>query len=190
MIEILQKVPSEAWIGLSGVIIGAFISILGFWLTNRANISQLQLQLNHEKETHKKNLNRERLEELYVLIGNWQNAMFVNSISLSSVMKGETTYNEHIDSMIKNSSSKTSDFTRLEMIVNLYAHSIKSEYDKIIGARSELNDIETNFKLKYKEVGPEHNDEQFLEPYMEAQSKLKKNGDDFKKTIADYVKNI
>lgn len=98
--KILTIIPSEAWLGLLGVLVGAIISIFGIWLTNRSNSNQLRMQLLHEKESHENAIKRERLEELYVLVGHWLIGLSGHYISLSMVMQGKLNYNQHLDLMI------------------------------------------------------------------------------------------
>lgn len=97
MIETLSKAPSEAWVGLLGVIIGAVLSIIGVWLTNRASIKQLNTQLEHEKSVKADALKREKLEELYILVDNWLGGVFSHYIKLTLVMRGEIDYNQYLD---------------------------------------------------------------------------------------------
>ena len=97
ILELISKVPSEAWVGLLGVIVGAVLSIFGVWLTNRSNIKQLKIQLNHEKFTKETEIKRERLEELYILVSQWLNVMFGHSLKLSLVMRGDIDYNQYLD---------------------------------------------------------------------------------------------
>ena len=97
MIETLSKAPSEAWVGLLGVIIGAVLSIIGVWLTNRASIKQLNTQLEHEKSVKADALKREKLEELYILVDNWLGGVSSHYIKLTLVMRGEIDYNQYLD---------------------------------------------------------------------------------------------
>jgi hypothetical protein len=69
--SILSKAPIEGWLGLFGVFVGAIIagsiSLLSVWLTNRASVRHLRIQLAHERDTKSDTLKREKLEELYIL---------------------------------------------------------------------------------------------------------------------------
>jgi len=92
--ELLLKAPSEAWVGLLGVVVGASISIFGVWLTNRSSIKQLIIQLQHEKATKTNAIKREKLEELYILVDKWLGGIFGHYLKLTLVMRGEIDYNE------------------------------------------------------------------------------------------------
>jgi len=83
ILEILCKVPPEAWIGLIGVVIGATLSILGVWLTNRSSIKQLNIQLLHEKTTNSNLRKKEKLEELYILIDKWLGGIFGHYLKIT-----------------------------------------------------------------------------------------------------------
>ena len=99
--DAFQSAPSEAWIGLAGVLFGSLLTTFGVWLTNRANARQIKQQLEHEEKLNNKRIAKERLEELYVLVCGWLNNFFGYYMSLSLVMKGEITYNQYLDLIIK-----------------------------------------------------------------------------------------
>lgn len=185
--EWISKVPPEAWAGLLGVVIGSIISIFGTWLTNRASLIHLQNQLKHEQESNNKNLQRERLEELHILVSGWLNAMASHYISLSMVMQGKLSYNDHLDIFTKDQEKPRYDFNRLEMIIDLYAHDLKDKYQKVMDSRGELNEIARLHKLAYSEG--DIDGEKYLKPYIEAQLKIEKFGQIFKASIADSAKN-
>jgi hypothetical protein len=63
----LGSVPSEAWMALTGAIIGSGLTLVGVWLTNRSSIEILHIQLAHERHAKREELYRARLEELYVM---------------------------------------------------------------------------------------------------------------------------
>ncbi len=185
--DVISKVSPEAWAGLAGVVVGSLISILGTWLTNRASLNQLQTQLKHERDSKEQDLHRERLEELYTLVSSWLNVMASYYLSLSRVMQGKISYNNHLDLFIKNQDQPKYDFNRLEMIMDVYAHQLKPQYQKIIDARAELNEIERLHKLGYSEG--DINGAKYLKPYTQAQLKIEKLGEELKTLIAESTKN-
>ncbi len=187
MIETLSKAPSEAWVGLLGVIIGAVLSIIGVWLTNRASIKQLNTQLEHEKSVKADALKREKLEELYILVDNWLGGVFSHYIKLTLVMRGEIDYNQYLDQVIVDGKEKPVDFSQLGMIVDIYGDDLESSYEKIMDARSELNEISIAHKHAYQ--SGDFDGEKFLKPYTAAQIKLEELTESFKKEIAEHTKN-
>ena len=185
--EALSNAPSEAWVGLVGVVVGAAISIFGVWLTNRSSIKQLRIQLDHEKDTNEDALRREKLEELYVLVDKWLNGIFSLYLKLTLVMRGEIDYDQYHDHVTEEGKEKTVDFSRLGMIVDIYGHKLQPSYKKIMDAREELNKVSAAHKRAYK--SGDINGEKYLEPYTDALLKLEGLTESLKKEIAVYAKN-
>jgi len=186
VVENVSVIPPEAWIGLAGILIGAIISIFGVWLTNRSNINQLRMQLVHERASRAEDTKKERLEELYILVGHWLNRIFGNYISLSMVMQGKLDYNQHLDQVIKSGNKQGHDFNRLEMIIDVYAHALKPAYEKVLEAISELNEVSLEHKHAYEQGNIDG--DKFLKPYTSAQLKVESLGEVLKKEIAEYAK--
>ena len=187
MMEYASKIPPEAWAGLAGVIIGSILSVFGVWLSNRANISQLQIQLQHEKESRRENTQRQRLEELYVIVGAWLNNIAINYMSLAMVMQGKLSYNDHLDMVIKNQGELRYDFNRLEMLIDIYAIDLKSEYEAVIEARGKLNEVAKQHKWAYEEGNTDG--EVFLKSYINAQVKIENLGKVLSNSIARKASN-
>ena len=185
--DLLAKVQSEAWVGLLGVLIGASLSILGVWLTNRSSVTQLRIQLEHEKKIRDETIRREKLEELYVLLGNWLSVIFGHYLRLSLVMQNKIDYNEYLDQFIKSGKDSLVDYHRLEMIVDIYAHELKPSWEKILAARDELNKVSAAHKRAYKTGNTDG--ERYLQPYTDAQLKIDELTESFKKEIAEHVKH-
>jgi hypothetical protein len=183
----LANVPTEAWIGLVGVCVGALLSVLGVWLSNRATLKHLKIQLQHERDLKAENLLRERFEELYVLVEHWLNGLFGNYMSLNMVMQGKLTYNQHLDQIIENGNSSKHDFQRLEMIINIYALSIKEKYDAVMEARSKLNEISTVHKLEYEKGNIDGSI--FLDAFIVAQVTIEKRGGVLLEAIASETRS-
>lgn len=186
MSEFFGTIPFETWIGLLGVFLGSMMSILGVWLSNRSNLNQLYAQFKHEQDINKKDLNRERLEELYVLFSDWLSMFACICLSEFRVIQGDISYDNHLDNVI-NMEPKY-DFNRLEMIVYIYGHSLKPEYQKVIEARAELNEISAKFKDSYK--SGDVDSKKYLEPHIAAQLKIEKYGEELKTAIANLAKSV
>jgi len=189
MSDLLEaSAPAVAWVGLLGVVVGSALSILGIWLTNRANTKQLNIQLDYEKSTNSNLRKKEKLEELYVLIDKWLGAIFSDYLRLTLVMRGEIDYNQYLDQTIESGNQNNVDFSRLGMIVDIYGHELQSSYKTIIDARSELNDISIAHKRAYK--NGDIDGSKYLKPYMDASIKIEELAELFKKEIAVYAKNV
>jgi len=187
LIELVAKVPSEAWIGLIGAVVGAVLSLLGSWLTSLSSIKQLKLQLSHQERVEHERAKQERLEELYMLIGHWSNEIFGKYLYLTLVMKGQNDYNNYLNYIIENSSNFKHDFNRIEMIVDLYGNELKEDYLNIIAIRDRWNKIESEHKKAYKSGEIEAT--RFLKPSADVQLEIGKAVDDFRKKIAKVVRN-
>lgn len=187
IITILISAPSGAWVGLLGALIGSLIAIFGMWLTNRSNIKQLKIRLDHENRIKNEDILKERLEELYILTENWLKSLLSNCLSLMMVMRGKIDYNQHLDIFIESDNKIKYDFSRIEMIIHIYVPGLKDSYEKVIASRGELVNIQNEHKIAYKkgDIGGEI----FLKPYISAQHKLEKAGEEFKKRIAEHARD-
>lgn len=185
LLHTLSSAPSEAWVGLLGVVFGSLLTTLGVWLTNRSNREQLRAQLEHDERLQRQRLSKERLEELYVLVCHWQNGMLGNYLSLTLVMKGQTDYNQHLDTVIKMKPSNTIDFSRLEMIVGIYGGTMLAAYAAALKCRDKVNDIAGEHKQAYRLGEP---GQRFLKPFMDANAELEAACESFKAEIADAAR--
>ena len=104
------------------------------------------------------------------------------------VMQGKLDYNQHLDLFISEGNKHKHDFNQLEMILNVYAHELKPAYDKIIEARTELNEISRKHKQSYEQG--DINGEEFLQPYTKAQLKIESFGEELLKQIAKHAKSV
>lgn len=174
LLKNLSSVPSEAWVGLMGVIIGAILSTFGVWLTNSASLKQLKIQLFHQKEEGKILIKRERLEELYILTDRWIGIFANQFLCLSLVMKGEIDYDQYFDMVIGEGKSGQVEFVRLKMILDIYGQEIKRDFQSIFDCRDEINDIISKHKERYNEDGV--NDSSYFEPFATKSLEISKRG--------------
>jgi len=187
-IGVLTPIPNEAWIGLSGVILGSILSIFGVWMTNKSNLALMKKQLEDKRLSEQKELKRTRLEELYVLTGNWLNVLAGSYLSLNYVMQGKMSYETHLEQVIEKGKNLKYDFNRFEMIIDIYAEEIKPFYGEILQARNELNEISQQFIQAYKDDDANRGD--FLEPYVAAQREIEQCGLLFQSEISKIAKNL
>lgn len=185
--NILTNAPSEAWVGLLGVIIGAVISIVGTWLTSKTSIRELRIQLEHDKSSKANALKMEKLEELYVLFDNWVNGMFGHYLKLTLVMRGDIDYNQYLDRVIEDGKEGVVDFSRLRMLVDIHGPSLQPSYEKIMHIRETLNEISKAHKHAYK--SGDTNGTKYLKPYADAQLMLEELGEEFKREISACANN-
>ncbi len=145
MIELLSKVSSEAWTAL-GVALFAFI---GVWWTGRSNYRQLELRLSHEDAQLKMRLvhedrvrlqqiKRERLEELYTKLSQWETENIKMDIQLSLLLTNAINLDQYTENMSVFSTERT-DFSRIVMLGGIYGHSFQSVLDGLIEINRELS---------------------------------------------------
>jgi hypothetical protein len=179
------ELPNTIYIGV-GAVLGALLSIFGVWLSNRSSVELLLIQHNNEKSIRANELKREKLEELYVLVDKWLNGMTGQYLMLALVMEEKIDYNQYLDQVIENGEKESLDFSRFQMIVDMYCHEIESGYQKLMTARDDINTITSAHKRAYK-VG-DINGEKYLAPYTLAMKNLEQLGSLFKKEIAGLAK--
>lgn len=183
----IASIAPGAWLTLIGVLLGSSITIFGVWLTNRSNIYQLKLQLAHKERVDRITIIQEHLEELYIQSEYWLTAYASNFyLPLITVMKGEMSYRDHRDLIIKNGKDLKFDFSRIKMIVDIYAPSLSSNYQSIIDARSRINAIVKEHEHAYESGDTDGS--RFLKPFVEAQKKLEQSGQEFKQKIAELAR--
>ncbi|WP_337052437.1 hypothetical protein [Pseudoxanthomonas sp. USHLN014] len=173
--------PTEAWVGLFGVLFGSLLTTFGVWLTNRSNTKQLKIKIDHERQIQQQRQAKERLEELYILVSHWLQAMFSNNLHLSLVMKGRTDYNQYLDAVISNGKASGLDFSRIEMIVNVYGHRLRDAYQSCISARENVNMVISDHKAAYLAGNAGH---VYLAPFTSAQLELERACEELRSLIA------
>lgn len=179
LFDAIANVPTEAWIGLAGVVFGSLLTTFGVWLTNRSNLAQLKRQLEHEDKRVHGRISKERFEELYVLTSAWLNGFFNNYLHLMNVMKGVMTYADYQDALVAQGASV--DFSRIEMIVGVYGASILEKYEAVLSARSKLNVIVYEHKVAYER---QESGEKFMFEFDRAQRLLEDKCEEFKAAVA------
>ena len=100
--------------------------------------------------------------------------------------KGKIDYNQYLDQVIENGEKQSLDFSRFQMIVDMYCHEIESGYQKLMTARDDINKIVSAHKMGYK--AGDINGEKYVVPYTLAMKNLDKLGSSFKKEIAEHAK--
>ena len=184
--SVVSGAPAEAWLALVGVLTGALLTSVGVWLTNRANLKQLRIQLEHQTQHERMQSRRDRLEELYVLVGNWSRAFLGNALALVSVMEGKIDYNAYLDFMLKDEGGAKYDYNRLEMIADVYGgETLREPYKQLLAARDSVNKIVADHKKAYKRGEPGAS---FIKPYLSAQRDFNKAAEQFKEGIAAYAR--
>ncbi len=115
------------------------------------------------------------------------NEIFGNYLQLTLVMKGEINYNQYLDGIIERGKDVKFNFSRLEMIIDIYGHELKPVYKKVLAARDKRNDIEYAHERAYR--SGELNAAQYLQPFSEAQIELEELTESLRKQVAEVARN-
>jgi hypothetical protein len=159
--------------------IGVTGALGGVYLNNR-----------HQSVQRRRDLLRQRGEELYGVVVEWLDGFFGHYMRRNLVMQGKITYNECIDQDVEWGKNKTTPpvTLRLEMLIDVYFPSARPAYEEILRRRSELNAIELTFKRRY-EVG-QTDGSAFLEPYVDAQERLEEAREVLLKRVLEEMREI
>ncbi|MDD4402771.1 MAG: hypothetical protein PHI24_13185 [Desulfitobacteriaceae bacterium] len=149
-IKILSAIPSQAWIAVTTALLASSLTLIGVWLTNRANNQRLKIQLEHERKTRNEEIMRDRLEEFYVLSNKYLNMLVGHYLPFRMVMEKEITFNQALDLVIESGSKSDCEPHRVTMLIDLYFPEVKPEFDKIVNVREKLNEIIDGYKKQYK----------------------------------------
>jgi hypothetical protein len=91
---ILKKIPTEAWVAISTALLTAGLTLIGVWITNKANNQRLRIQLDHERKTKDEDIHRDKLEELYIVVNKFLDTLVVHYLPFRMVMEGEINFNQ------------------------------------------------------------------------------------------------
>jgi hypothetical protein len=174
LIDVLGQVPATAWAALVAAVVTALITLTGVALTNRSSNQRLRMQLDHELQTKGQDFQRERLEELYLLVEGWVNTLFMYFLPYARVMRGDLTFNQALDITIDVGGKSTVDFKRIEMIIDLYFPELRTDLDRVHAAREAANKIIHKYKKQY-ETG-DTDGRQFLQPFLTAEKQVETEG--------------
>ncbi|WP_346833845.1 hypothetical protein ABDZ23_23800 [Pseudomonas koreensis] len=182
--DILAKAASESWVGLSGVLFGSLLTTFGVWLTNNANAKRQMQQLAHEERMSSQRIKKERLEELYILVCHWGNLFFSQYMSLKLVMDGHIDYNEYLD-RTSATDLKGFDFSRMEMIIDIYGSQLGKAYELVMEARSKINEVNADHKFAYQRGEPS---DIYIKPAADAQIAFGEACDELKRVISEAAR--
>src|SRR4030042_5226222 len=105
-IDLLQRIPSQAWVVLITEILTSALTLISVWLTNRSNNQRLKIQLEHERKKRNEELLRDRLEELYVLSNKFLDRLVSRYVPYRAVMMGQISYDQALDMALEHGSKK------------------------------------------------------------------------------------
>ncbi len=181
-------ISNELLIGIVTAAITASVTLISSYLAHKMAIKKMLLQLRVEYDYQEQKDLKNKLEELYFLVEKWASSFGSYHIPLMSVMRGELTYNDALDLVIKYEKENKYDFKKIELLLNLYFDDLKDKYSSIIEKRATINKIIFAHKERYKQG--DIDGELFLKPFTEAQLSFHKSIELFKEEIVIYSKSI
>lgn len=184
MTTFFPNIPGSVWTAIVTAVFTSFMTLLGVRISNKSNLERLALQLAHEKEVKQEGLLRDRLEELYLSMHKYLNALFSHFLVYSQVMKGELTYNQALDVTIKSGDKGDFEPARITMIIDMYFPELQESFQELEEIREKLNDILHGHKLEYKAHGPGAGEE-WLKLFQPRMKKLADIGDKLEKKIVN-----
>lgn len=149
-IDLLQRIPSQAWVALITAILTSALTLLGVWLTNRSHNQRLKIQLEHDRKKRNEEHLRDRLEELYVLSNKFLDMLVARYVPYRALMMGQISHDQALDMALKHSSKRDFEPHRVTMLIDLYFPSIKPAFQEILNIRDKLNEIIEGHKEQYK----------------------------------------
>jgi hypothetical protein len=181
-------VPAEIYIAIVTAVITATVTLLAVFLTNRGNTNRLLLQLEHERNTKRAALHREKLEELYVLAVKYIKLLGSHCLPYVRVMEGKLDYNQALDLTIESGNKETPDFDRLQMLIDVYFPKLCESFKQILDVRRKMNEIMALHKAEYEQGCLDGR--KFIKPMLATLDLLDKAGERFKNEIIAQEKAV
>jgi hypothetical protein len=188
MVNPLQQVPATLYVAALTALISAIATLSGIFITNQANNERLNLQLRHEQNEKHKELIRNKLEELYSLFKQWHTNISIVYLNRTSAMAGELDYKSALEMDINREEKRTTDFSRLEMLIDLYFPRLKPDYAKVIEARDMASEIMLSYENQY--LLGDIDGKKTLNPFLKAQNNFDEEIDKFTKLVAEQAEHI
>ena len=104
------------------------------------------------------------------------------------VMQGEITYDQALDMQIAHGKNVRTDFSRIQMLVDLYFNRLQEDYRELINARDLANSVVRHHKEAYKNGDLAGG--RFVEPMRSAQLVLEKRAQIFRTSIVNESRRI
>ena len=163
------------------------VALIGVYLTNNANTERLNNELDYTSKENKRKLEISRAEELYELTDIWLKGLFSDYLNLTLVMQEKISFDQYHENITEYIKESKSNYTRLQMIQDIYFPKLKSSFEKITDLRSEMNDISSDFKKAYKKGDTDG--KKYLNKFTDASSQIDALGEKFKVEIANCARN-
>ena len=159
------------------VIIGG---IIGFF----ASIAKDYLIESKKEKDKLKNIKREKLEEAYIEFSKWFSDFSIDNLGIIVVMQNVLEYDEYTKKKKEYSENLIIDFTKLEMIINIYGDNLLTDFSLIMTKRDEIS------KIKFTYMDSKKMNEKDLDNYEKKNLEINSLGNSFKEKIAENIKKI
>uniref|UniRef100_UPI0040476CAB hypothetical protein n=1 Tax=Aliarcobacter sp. TaxID=2321116 RepID=UPI0040476CAB len=141
--------------------------------------------LEKTKENSKlKNIKREKLEEAYIQFSKWFSDFSIDNLGIIIVMQNVLEYDEYTKKRKEFSENFIIDFTKLEMIINIYGDNLLTDFSLIMTKRDEIS------KIKFSYMDSKKMNEKDLDNYEKKNLEINSLGNSFKEKIAENIKKI
>ncbi len=183
-VELLESIPSSAWIAFFTALLTSTLTLIGVSLTNKSNNERLSIQLEHERKLKREVLLRDRLEELYVESRRYMNAVVTHYLPYRQVMEGELTFNQALELSID--TGYTHNPERVHLIMDMYYPELRDSFCAVEEILEKTNHILHGYKLQYKQG--DFSGEKWLPIFQDSLERLSEAASDFEKHVQEISK--
>lgn len=156
--------------------LGGGLALLGVYFNSRVDTKK-----------RRQEMLRGRGEELYVLNEKWLNGLAGYCLGHAAVMQGKLTYNQVLDLDIADG-AKNPDFSRIEMLIDVYFPAARTAYERVIAVRETMNKITSEHKRAYESGNLDGR--QYLESFNKAIDGINISGAALKEAILHELRSI
>lgn len=114
-------------------------------------------------ERAEREFRRKKLEELFFAVHTFCTKLFSANIVWPQVMRGEITYNDGLELIIKNHDRQDKSYDIAEMLINIYFPELLPHLQAILKRRDQINRIQSEFKKSYQR---QESCDSFLKPFL------------------------
>jgi hypothetical protein len=114
-------------------------------------------------ERAEREFRRKKLEELFFAVHTFCTKLFSANIIWPQVMRGEITYNDGLELIIKNHDRQDKSYDIAEMLINIYFPELLPHLQAILKRRDQINRIQSEFKKSYQR---QESCDSFLKPFL------------------------
>jgi hypothetical protein len=125
---------------LTNLIIAAS-TLIGVFITNKAQKERLELQITNENTVKNNELMREKLEELYLLFKEWTKYISITHMYYTEGVAGHLDYSSVMDLVLERGKENTENFDRITMLIDLYFPHLRDEYNIVETTQKSANEI-------------------------------------------------